>query len=202
MPVWSTLFPNKSVKYEFLSPTSRNPHQVWNFRHVCCINSWSSWLRMILAQSSKWQEISNRIFPILIYEFNVYLFFQKKGEVVIGKVEGGVLVRRNKVYRLIKKAMINWVNTQKANVNYCIFVVFFCHAGWMISCFKSETFSISTLPLSDTRLACCLFQRCDAEPSTSNPQSGCHGKTCLHKLWRYQRWKGSNLLFLLWNKII
>ncbi len=46
---------------------------------------------------------------------------------------GGGLVRRNKVYRLIKKAMINWVNTQKANVNYCIFVVFFVMlVGWSL----------------------------------------------------------------------
>ncbi len=74
-----TFIPNKSVKYEFLSQTSRNPHWVWHFGDPCCINMPSSGLPVRLAQSSKWQESSNSVFPISIHEFNI----KKEGEAII-----------------------------------------------------------------------------------------------------------------------
>ncbi len=34
---------------------------------------------LLTAQSPKWRESSNSVFPILIYEFNIYLVFQNRG---------------------------------------------------------------------------------------------------------------------------
>ncbi len=81
----STWFLNKSVNYTFPSQMSRNPLWVWHFGHPCCINRSRSFLCATLVQSSKWQESSNSIFSILIYEFNIYLFFKRRGKQLLEK---------------------------------------------------------------------------------------------------------------------
>ncbi len=55
----------------------------------------------VLTQLSKWRvksggKVQNDIFSIEIYEFNIYLFFKKKG----GTYWRGVLITRNTVVYL------------------------------------------------------------------------------------------------------